>query len=98
MAKKNWYKHNYSITGNHTFYKSPAPNAMKQWQRDAVEIVESWRKGTNVWICKGKYYNWQMKDLPYHYLEFIAKKFDPDSKGMKLIIQELQRRTNSTEG
>ena len=61
-----------------------------------ADVVSSWQ--TSLWPCKGKYHGTKMKNLPLHYLEWVGMNFDVNSKGYKLVVQELECRTNRTQG
>ena len=58
------------------------------------DVQTSWQNTS--WPIKGKYYGTKLKDLPLHYLKWVGMNFDTNSKGFKLVIQELECRTNRT--
>jgi len=60
------------------------------------QVIESWQN--TLWPIKGKYHGTKLKHLPLSYLQWVGMNFDTNSKGYKLVIQELECRTNNTQG
>jgi uncharacterized protein (DUF3820 family) len=63
-------------------------------QYDYNKVVTSWQNTS--WPIKGKYHGTKLKDLPLSYLEWVGMNFNTNSKGYKLVVQELECRTNRT--
>lgn len=61
---------------------------------DTAKVVSSWQN--TPWPIKGKYHGTKLKDLPLNYLEWVGMNFNTNSKGYKLVVQELECRTNRT--
>ncbi len=61
---------------------------------DFSKVRQTWQNTT--WPIKGKYYGTKLKDLPIDYLQWVGMNFDTNSKGYKLVVQELECRTNTT--
>ncbi len=59
-----------------------------------TDVVSSWQN--TLWPISGKYKGTKMKDLPLHYLKWVGMNFETNSKGFKLVVQELECRTNRT--
>ena len=88
MAKLNWQK-------NKERQQMTAPiDYTKQNQYSIADIRTSWQNTS--WPIKGKYYGTKLKELPLHYLKWVGMNFDTNSKGYKLVVQELECRTNRT--
>lgn len=63
-------------------------------QYDVKKVMQTWQNTS--WPISGKYKGTKLKDLPLDYLKWVGLNFDPNSKGYKLVVQELECRTNRT--
>jgi uncharacterized protein (DUF3820 family) len=61
---------------------------------DTAKVMQTWQNTS--WPISGKYKGTKLKDLPLDYLKWVGLNFDPNSKGYKLVVQELECRTNRT--
>ena len=87
MAKLNWQKikHRHQPIDYSDDYNN---------RYDYDTVVNTWQN--TLWPINGKHKGTKMKDLPLHYLQWVGLNFNTDSKGYKLVIQELECRTNRT--
>lgn len=87
MAKINWQRIKYRHQPIDYSY-----DCINQY--DYENVVDSWQNTS--WPIKGKYYGTKLKELPIEYLKWVGMNFDINSKGYKLVVQELECRTNRT--
>jgi hypothetical protein len=90
MAKINWQKDK----ERRTRYESIDYRDQYTNQYSIQDVRNTWQN--SLWPIKGKYYGTRLRDLPLHYLKWVGMNFDIDSKGYKLVVQELECRTNKT--
>ena len=88
MAKLDWQKQKFRPQYN-IDYSNQYGN-----QYDYNKVVKTWQN--TLWPIHGKYYGTKLKDLPLHYLKWVGMNFDTNSKAFKLVVQELECRTNRT--
>ena len=90
MAKLDWQKDkDKRVKSKSIDYRDYHEN-----QYSIQDVKSTWQN--TLWPIKGKYYGTKLKDLPLHYLKWVGMNFDIDSKGYKLVVQELECRTNRT--
>jgi uncharacterized protein (DUF3820 family) len=85
MAKLDWQK---------TKHRHQVEDYSDQNNYDTEQVIASWQNTS--WPIKGKHHGTKLKDLPLHYLRWVGMNFDTNSKGYKLVVQELECRTNRT--
>lgn len=90
MAKFNWQRvAQQKQNTDHIYF-----DYSKQNDYDSSKVVQTWQNTS--WPIKGKYHGTKLKDLPLSYLQWVGMNFDTNSKGYKLVIQELECRANNT--
>lgn len=85
MAKLDWQR---------TKHRHQPEDYSDQNNYDTEQVIASWQNTS--WPIKGKHHGTKLKDLPLHYLTWVGMNFDTNSKGYKLVVQELECRTNRT--
>lgn len=93
MAKINWQNVLDNKKTQDNYYIDYSKETHNQYSYG--DVINKWQN--TLWPIKGKHYGKSMKDLPLHYLKWVGLNFDTNSKGYKLVLQELECRiTNRT--
>ena len=87
MAKLDWQK---------TKHRHQPADYSDSNKWDTKIVCNRLSRQAELWPIQGKYKGTKLKDLPLHYLKWVGMNFDTNSKGYKLVVQELECRTNRT--
>ena len=88
MAKLNWQKTKYDR------YTPADFSVTNKW--DTKTVSERLSRQAELWPIKGKYHGTLLRHLPLHYLQWVGMNFNTNSKAFKIVVEELERRTEST--